>query len=75
MSNSGREHRFGEVKGEEDMLLKEMLLVFRLSKKPSSTLWCAWFESKRFGPVSWILCILKYRTLVDSTQVDVEARR
>jgi hypothetical protein len=49
MSNSGREHRFGEVKGEEDMLLKEMLLVFRLSKTPSSTLWCAWFESERSG--------------------------
>jgi hypothetical protein len=30
-------NRFGEVKGEEDVLLKEMLLVFRLSRKLSST--------------------------------------
>jgi hypothetical protein len=32
MSNSRSGHRFEEIKGEEDMLLKEMLLVFRLSR-------------------------------------------
>jgi hypothetical protein len=32
MPNSGSGYRFGEVKGEEDMLLKGMLLVFRLSR-------------------------------------------